>query len=108
MSLASAYSFAAETAVLVAGPTIILAPIECNCFIASRESSALDFEFAITRSNFDVEFILSKYLFTSFSAFSRAIFIGFPMDEEEPVIGIIAPTRNSSLGLLICPIADTN
>jgi hypothetical protein len=81
MSLVSAYSFAPKTAVLVAGPTIILAPMECNCFIASRESSGLDFEFAITRLNLDEEFIFSKYLFTSCSAFSRATFTGFPIEE---------------------------
>ena len=84
MSLVSAYSFAAETAVLVAGPTIILAPNECSCFIASRESSGLVFEFAITRLNLDEEFIFSKYLFTSYSAFSKATFTGFPIDDKEP------------------------
>jgi hypothetical protein len=67
--------------VLVAGPTIILAPSECNCFTASRDSFGLDFEFAIARLNLDEEFIFSKYLFTSCSAFSKATFTGFPIDE---------------------------
>src|SRR5919106_94089 len=101
MLLASAYSLAAETAVLVAGPTIIFAPFSCNLFIATRLPSGLDFESAINKvkrgDDDDEELMSSKCLFTSYSAFSNATLIGLPIEEKEPVNGIIAPTTNSFL-----------
>ena len=98
--LASAYSFAPKTAMLVAGPTIILAPNECNFFIAMRLSSGLVFELAISRvkcDDDDEEFILSKCLFTSYSAFSNATLTDLPIEEKEPVYGKIAPITKSFL-----------
>src|SRR5687767_12943023 len=93
----SAYSLVALTVAPNAGPIIILAPNECNCFIASRESSGLDFEFAINRLKCDEEFIPSKYLFTSCSPFSNATLTDLPIEEKEPVYGKIAPITNSFL-----------
>src|SRR5688572_7810951 len=97
MLLASAYSLVAFTVAPNAGPTIILAPNECNCFIASRESPGLDFELAINRLKCDEEFIPSKCLFTSYSAFSNATLTDLPIEEKEPVNGKIAPISKSSL-----------
>src|SRR5919107_4988387 len=100
MLLASAYSLAAETAILVAGPIIIFAPFSCNFFIATRLPSGLVFESATNRLKCDdeeEELMSSKYLFTSYSAFSNAIFSDLPMEEKEPVNGTMAPTRNSFL-----------
>src|ERR671914_102086 len=101
MLLASAYSLAAETAVLVAGPTMIFAPFSCNFFIATRLSSGVVFELAIKRVKYgdDEELISSKYLFTSFSAFSNATLTDLPIEEKEPVNGKMAPTTNSFLPL---------
>src|SRR5687768_1143059 len=95
--LASAYSLVALTVAPNAGPTIILAPTECNCFIASRAPSGLDFEFAINRLKCDEEFIPSKCLFTSYSAFSNATLTDLPFEENEPVSGKIAPITKSFL-----------
>src|ERR687890_2266963 len=99
MLLASAYSLAAETAVLVAGPTMTFAPFSCNFFIATRLSSGLVFELAINKVKCDdeEELMYSKCLFTSYSAFSNAILIDLPIEEKEPVYGIMAPTTNSFL-----------
>src|ERR687896_317702 len=101
MLLASAYSLAAETAVLVAGPTMIFAPFSCNFFIATRLSSGLDLESATNRLKRDdeEELISSKYLFTSYSAFSNATLTDLPIEEKEPVNGKMAPTTNSFLPL---------
>ena len=82
---------------LVAGPTIIFAPFSCNLFIATRLPSGLDFESAINKVKCDEELISSKYLFTSYSAFSIATVIGLPIEEKEPVNGKMAPTTNSFL-----------
>src|SRR5688572_10325480 len=95
--LASAYSLAALTAILVAGPTIIFAPFSCNLFIATTLSSGLVFELAINILKCDEEFIPSKCLFTSYSAFSNATLIDLPIEEKEPVYGKIAPISKSSL-----------
>src|SRR5215204_4165517 len=98
MLLISAYSLAAETAVLVAGPTMIFAPFSCNFFIATRLSSGLVFELAINRLKYgDEELMSSKCLFTSYSAFSNAILTDLPIEEKEPVNGKMAPTTNSFL-----------
>src|ERR671920_1482940 len=99
MLLASAYSLAAETAVLVAGPTIIFAPFSCNLFIAARLSSGLVFESAINKVKCDdeEELISSKYLFTSYSAFSNATLTDLPIEDKEPVNGKMAPITNSFL-----------
>src|ERR687889_1740541 len=95
--LASAYSLAALTVVPIAGPTMIFAPFSCNFFIATRVSSGLVFESAINRVKCDEELISSKYLFTSYSAFSNATLIGLPIEEKEPVNGKMAPTTYSFL-----------
>src|SRR5215208_4403849 len=99
MLLASAYSLAALTVLPIAGPTMIFAPFLCNFFIATRLSSGLVFESAINKVKCDdeEELISSKYLFTSYSAFSNATLIGLPIEEKEPVNGTIAPTINSFL-----------
>ena len=101
MLLASAYSLAALTVAPNAGPTIIFAPFSCNFFIATRLPSGLDFESAINKvkcgDDDDEELISSKYLFTSYSAFSIATVIGLPIEEKEPVNGKMAPTTNSFL-----------
>src|SRR5215213_11578697 len=100
MLLASAYPLAAETAVLVAGPTMIFAPFSCNFFIATRLSSGLVFESAINKVKCDgdeEELISSKFLFTSYSAFSNATLTDLPIEEREPVNGKMAPTTNSFL-----------
>src|SRR3712207_2388067 len=98
--LASAYSLAALTVAPNAGPTIIFAPFSCNFFIATRLPSGLDLESATNRlkcGDDDEELISSKYLFTSYSAFSNATLIGLPIEEKEPVNGKMAPTTNSFL-----------
>src|ERR671911_2511595 len=95
--LASAYSLAALTVVLIAGPTIIFAPFLCNFFIATRVSSGFVFELAINRLKCDEEFIPSKCLFTSYSAFSNATLTDLPSEEKEPVNGKIAPITKSLL-----------
>src|SRR5919112_3282454 len=100
MLLSSAYSLAAETAVLVAGPTMIFAPFLCNLFMAARLSSGLVFESAINKEKCDEELISSKCLFTSYSAFSNATLTDLPIEEKEPVYGKIAPTTKSFLLLL--------
>ena len=100
MLLTSAYSLTAETAVLVAGPTMIFAPFSCNFFIATRVSSGLVFESAINKvkcGDDEEELISSKYLFTSYSAFSNATLTDLPIEEKEPVNGKMAPTTNSFL-----------
>jgi hypothetical protein len=99
MLFASACSLAAETAVLVAGPTMIFAPFSCNFFIATRLSSGVVFELAINRVKYgdEEELMSSKYLFTSFSAFSNATLTDLPIEEKEPVNGKMAPTTNSFL-----------
>ena len=45
----------------------------------------------------DEEFIFSKCLFTSYSAFSNATLTDLPREEKEPVNGKMAPTTNSFL-----------
>src|ERR671920_122149 len=103
MLLASAYSLAALTVAPNAGPTMIFAPFSCNFFIATRLSSGLDFESAINKVKCDdEELISSKYLFTSYSAFSNATLIGLPIEEKEPVNGKMAPTTNSFLPSSLC------
>jgi hypothetical protein len=98
MLLASAYSLAALTVAPNAGPTMIFAPFSCNFFIATRLPSGLDFESAINKVKCgDEELMSSKYLFTSYSAFSIATVIGLPIEEKEPVNGKMAPTTNSFL-----------
>src|ERR671911_847486 len=100
MLLASAYSLEALTVAPNAGPTIIFAPFSCNFFIATRLPSGLDFESATNRLKCDdeeEELMSSKYLFTSYSAFSNAIFSDLPIEEKEPVNGTMAPTTNSFL-----------
>ena len=74
---------------------MIFAPFSFSFFIADKLSSGLVFESAINILKRDEESISSKCLFTSFSAFSKAILTDLPIDDKEPVKGKIAPITNS-------------
>jgi hypothetical protein len=51
----------------------------------------------MSRVKCDDEFICSKCLFTSYSAFSNATLTDLPREEKEPVNGKMAPTTKSVL-----------
>jgi hypothetical protein len=58
MPFLSAYSFTADTAVLVAGPMMIFAPCSCSFFIAAKLSSGLVFESAISKLKWNDELVV--------------------------------------------------
>ncbi len=80
---------------LVAGPTTTLAPDEYNFLIAASDSSGLVFESDTNNLTLDDILCDSKYPLTSFSAFSSEARTGFPIEDNEPDCGTIAPTMYS-------------
>lgn len=86
---------AAETAMLVAVPTITLAPDEYGFLIAARDSPGLVFESATISLTLDDVLWFSKYPLTSPSALSSVARTGFPMVDNEPESGMFAPARCS-------------